>query len=302
MAAPHYRFGLFEFDAAQQALFRDGTLLRLQAQPARVLACLLEHRDRIVSRDELRQAVWGDTTHVEFEGSLNFCITQIRSALGDDSSSPIYIRTIPKLGYQFIAPVEVSGVEALGGTDGIKQKFWRRHQLLFGSLAVAACSLLTFIAGYEWRYHQKPTPLPIIAVLRFDNETGNPDVTRFSDALTDNVVERLTTTSNGRYAVIGNARILRVPREQWDLSAVATTLNAKYVVVGQVQPAGDQTRILAHLIRLPEQTHIWVARMNRATAATGSVEAEIAEKIAADFSPRVAADIRSGYSSPGLGR
>jgi len=301
MPAPRYRFGLFEFDAAQQALFRNGTLLHLQAQPARVLACLLEHRDRIVSRDELRQAVWGNTTHVEFEGSLNFCIAQIRSALGDDSSSPIYIRTIPKLGYQFIAPVEVSGGEAVAGTDGTKQKS-RRHQLLVGSLAVAVCSLLAFIAGYEWRYHQKPKPLPIIAVLRFDNETGNPDVTRFSDALTDNVVERLTTTSNGRYVVIGNARILRLPREQWDRSAVAATLNAKYVVVGQVQPAGDQTRILAHLIRLPDQTHIWVARMSRATATTESVETEIAEKIAADFSPRVAADIRSGFSSPGLGR
>ena len=295
------RFGLFEFDLSTRELRRAGAPVHLQSQPAQLLACLIQNAGRIVSREELRQAIWGSATFVDFDGGLNFCIAQIRSALGDDSSSPIYIRTIPKLGYQFIAPVEVSGSEAVAGTNGTKQKS-RRHQLLVGSLAVAACSLLAFIAGYEWRYHQKPNPLPIIAVLRFDNETGNPDVTRFSDALTDNVVERLTTTSNGRYVVIGNARILRLPREQWDLSAVAATLNAKYVVVGQVQPAGEQTRILAHLIRLPEQTHIWVARMSRATATTESVETEIAEKIAADFSPRVAADIRSGFSSPGLGR
>src|SRR5215510_7096208 len=257
MASHCYRFGLFEFDVAQQALFREGTLLHLQAQPARVLACLLEHRDRIVSRDELRQVVWGNETYVEFGGSLNFCIAQIRSALGDDSSSPIYVRTVPKLGYQFIAPVEVLNSETEAPSRGTELPGARRQRsVLFGGLALAVFSLLAFIAGYELRSHQKPTSVPIIAVVRFDNETGNPDVTRFSDALTDNVVERLTTASNGRYAVIGNAQILRIPREQRDLTAVGTTLNAKYVVLGQVQPDGERTRILAHLIRLPEQTHI----------------------------------------------
>src|SRR5215510_4291768 len=126
MLSHRYRFGLFEFDLAQQALFREGTLLHLQAQPARVLACLLEHRDRIVSRDELRQVVWGNETYVEFGGSLNFCIAQIRSALGDDSSSPIYVRTVPKLGYQFIAPVELFDPQAEAGSDSTKQRSGRR--------------------------------------------------------------------------------------------------------------------------------------------------------------------------------
>src|SRR5438034_4667750 len=83
-----YRFGLFEFDDSQLALRREQTVVRLQSQPARVLACLLSNRERVVSRDELRLSVWGDSTFVDFNGGLNFCVAQGRSALGDDPCNP----------------------------------------------------------------------------------------------------------------------------------------------------------------------------------------------------------------------
>ncbi len=102
---PRYLFGPFEFDSATLDLRRDGTSVRLQSQPAQVLKALLEHTDQIVSRDDLRKSIWGDSTFVDFESGLNFCISQLRSALRDDASQPLYIRTVPKKGYQFIAPV-----------------------------------------------------------------------------------------------------------------------------------------------------------------------------------------------------
>src|SRR5580704_14343505 len=101
----HVRFGIFEFDLACRELRRQGVAIRLQAQPARVLAALLEHPGEVVTRETLRHAVWGNETFVEFDGSLNFCIAQIRAALGDSAESPCFVRTIPKRGYQFIAPV-----------------------------------------------------------------------------------------------------------------------------------------------------------------------------------------------------
>jgi TolB-like protein len=117
---------------------------------------------------------------------------------------------------------------------------------------------------------------------------------RFSDALTDTVVEQLTSQSGGRYQVIGNALILRGRREQRDLSAIATSLHAAYVVLGQVQSNGSQIRILAHLIRLPDQTHVWVVRKDRTLEDPLAVESELAQKIAAEFSPRVSeASLRS---------
>src|SRR5947209_10625725 len=101
-----FRFGLFEFDAERLELRREGVAAHLQSQPGRVLALLIQNAERAVSREELRSAIWGHETFVDFERGLNFCISQIRSALGDDSARPIYIRTFPKQGYQFIAPVE----------------------------------------------------------------------------------------------------------------------------------------------------------------------------------------------------
>jgi TolB-like protein len=153
-----------------------------------------------------------------------------------------------------------------------------------------------------FRSVQSAAQPPIVAVLRFDNETSDPGVTTFSDALTDNVVEQLTSQSSGRYRVIGNAQILRLPRDQRDLKAVASSLHAGYVVLGQVQSNGAQVRILAHLIRLPEQTHIWVVRMDRALVDPLSLESESARKIAAEFSPRVSADLNRTASLPSANR
>ena len=99
------RFGVFEFDADTSELRRDGVSVRLQPQPARVLALLLARAGELVTRDELRQKVWGDETFVDFERGLNFAVAQIRSALGDSASSPRFIETVPRRGYRFIAPV-----------------------------------------------------------------------------------------------------------------------------------------------------------------------------------------------------
>jgi DNA-binding winged helix-turn-helix (wHTH) protein len=99
------QFGTFDFDPSTRELRRDGASVRLQPQPAQVLACLLARPGEIVTRDELQKAVWGEGTFVDFDRNLNFCVAQIRSALGDSSESPLYIKTLPKRGYQFIAPV-----------------------------------------------------------------------------------------------------------------------------------------------------------------------------------------------------
>ncbi len=145
-------------------------------------------------------------------------------------------------------------------------------------------------AGYWlWSRHVSKN-LPVIAVLRFDNETDDAGMTRFSDGLTDSVVEQLTSQSHERYEVIGNASILRVPRDQRDLSAIFSSLHAGYVVLGQVQSNGSQTRILAHLIRLPDQKHLRVARMDHSLGDPLNVEMETAHEIAAEFSERVMKD------------
>jgi DNA-binding winged helix-turn-helix (wHTH) protein/Tol biopolymer transport system component len=111
------RFGDFEFDLRSGKLFREGRPVKIQPQPLRVLAVLLESAGETVSRESLRSRVWGDATFVEFDQGLNYCIRQIRLALRDGASKPLYIETLPKQGYRFIAPVTlVTGVAMPGGS------------------------------------------------------------------------------------------------------------------------------------------------------------------------------------------
>ncbi len=115
MAEPaRYRFAEYEFDATTGELAGPGGHRRLEPQPARVLAQLLGRAGELVTREDLRREVWPDT-HVDFDQGLNYCIRQIRNALGEAADSPEYLETLPRRGYRFIAPVEA--VETVDRTE-----------------------------------------------------------------------------------------------------------------------------------------------------------------------------------------
>src|SRR5688572_10224152 len=99
------RFGAFELDLGTLELFRAGRPVRLQNQPARLLALLVGRPGQIVSREEIRQALWDGETFVDFEQGINHVIRQVRAALKDDAEAPRYLETLPRQGYRFVAPV-----------------------------------------------------------------------------------------------------------------------------------------------------------------------------------------------------
>src|SRR5262245_40611093 len=101
------RFAQFELDLGAGELFRDGRPVRIQPQPLRVLEILVVQAGTLVTREELRQRIWDQATFFEFDQGLNYCIRQIRLALGDDAATPVFIETLKKRGYRFTAPVEV---------------------------------------------------------------------------------------------------------------------------------------------------------------------------------------------------
>ena len=107
--AQRWRFGVFEVDARTSQLRRGGTLVKLREQSFRILMLLLEHAGDIVTREELRQTLWPSDTYVDFDHSLNTAIMNLRGALGDSADKPLYIETIPKRGYRFVAPVSHGG-------------------------------------------------------------------------------------------------------------------------------------------------------------------------------------------------
>jgi DNA-binding winged helix-turn-helix (wHTH) protein/Tol biopolymer transport system component len=107
------RFGVFELDGAEGQLYKRGVPLHMENHPFLVLAALLERPGEIVTREQLRQRIWRDGTNVGFEDGLNTAVRKLRSALGDSSDSPLFIETVPRKGYRFVAPLN-GGIGDLG--------------------------------------------------------------------------------------------------------------------------------------------------------------------------------------------
>src|SRR5579875_1047753 len=98
-------FGLYEVDLAAGELWRAGYRVKLQSQPFKVLAYLLERPGEVVTREELQRRLWGNNTNVDFDHSLATAINKIREALRDSADNPRFVETLARRGYRFIAPV-----------------------------------------------------------------------------------------------------------------------------------------------------------------------------------------------------
>jgi Tol biopolymer transport system component/DNA-binding winged helix-turn-helix (wHTH) protein len=100
------RFGVYEADLRAGELRKHGIRIHLQRQPFKVLAALVEHPGELVTREDLRQRIWGPEVVVDFDHSLGTAINKLREALCDSADTPQYIETLAKRGFRFIAPVE----------------------------------------------------------------------------------------------------------------------------------------------------------------------------------------------------
>src|ERR1700734_17562 len=154
-----FRFGVFQFHPGTLALTRQGSTIRLQTQPARLLTLLLSCAGELVTRETIRESLWLDGTTVDFETGVNRCVRQLRAALGDDTGAPRYIKTIPRLGYCLIAAVVANPLAASANS------------------ADAAASTVAAQPGTETH--------PSIVVLPFANLSGDPQDEYFSDGLTE---------------------------------------------------------------------------------------------------------------------
>jgi DNA-binding winged helix-turn-helix (wHTH) protein len=112
------RFGAFELDIEAERLLKNGRTVRLQPQPFKLLTLLVGLRGQLVTREQIRTALWSGDTFVDVDQGVNFAIKQVREALGEDADHQLYIQTVPRRGYRFVAPVDAMEEEAPPpGTD-----------------------------------------------------------------------------------------------------------------------------------------------------------------------------------------
>jgi len=269
-------FGLFEFDDMSLELRKSGRLVRLEPQPARALALLLQRAGETVTREDLRLAVWGSDTHVDFDRGIAYCLSQIRAALGDKGDNPRFVQTLPRRGYSFVAPVRPAAQPLAPAPPSAQTpRSWRRW------LAIAAVVIVAVaIAGWTVvARHGSATRRVVVAVSVFDNETGLPEYDQLVSGISDVVVVRLSEIAPARIAVVGNAAVLRQPRNIRNLKAVAEGVRADYVVLGQLQRDTGGFRFITHLVRLSDETHL---RANRLMFGSDDLPA-LESKVVAEF-------------------
>ena len=281
-----WSFGPFEFDEAAGQLRRGGVLLKLQDQPGRVLLLLLRSARQLVSRDEFREYIWPAGTLVDFEHGLNTAIKKLREALGDSPEHPLYIETVPRRGYRFVAAVSARLPSQLSpGLEG-KQRTGRVARV--PQLGVLAAMLLA-VSAFALRFRPAPAAAAIrsLAVLPLSDVSPGHSDAYFADGMTEALVTEIAQISGLR--VISRTSVLPYKNAARTLPKIARELGVDAVIEGSVARAGMRVRITVQLLEATTDRHLWAASYERDYRDELAVQDEVARDIALQVQMRLAA-------------
>ena len=238
------RFGTFTVDLRARELRAGETRIPLQDQPFQILQLLLERPGELVTRAELHERLWPNGTFVDFEHSVNAAIKRLRSALGDRADRPMYVETLYRRGYRFIAPVECESERVPAAARGRK---------------------------------------PRLAVLPFENLNDAESKEYFSDGLASEMIAQLGRVCGDRLGVLARTsgrsyKSLMAGRGE------AGSLRPDYLLEGTLRYDNDRVRITAQLVDAATETYLWADTYERGLADCFSVQVDVATRIAHSLS------------------
>jgi len=251
------RFGEFELDGQTLELRKNGRLQKIQQQPARILAFLIAHRGELVTREQIKSAIWGQDTFVDFEQGLNFCIRQIRLALADRADEPHYIETLPRLGYRFLAQVE--GVAPVAAAPKAERNRIR------------------------------------IAVLPIEDLSGATD-DYFASGLTEDMISALSRIDPARLRIIAGPRLTGATPPAEQIDRLQREFNLDYLLRGSVRRSGDSIRVTAMLHDVKDRSVMWSEHYDRKPvdllAVQDDVTHRVSQSLALELLPELATGVR----------
>jgi TolB-like protein/DNA-binding winged helix-turn-helix (wHTH) protein len=284
----HILFGAFELDLSTGELRTSeapdtNNKVILREQVFQVLRMLLERGGKIVTREEIKSRLWANDTVVDFDHSINATIKTLRRALGDSADNPRYVETLARRGYRLVPPIQYleSARETALGKDPerrelsaaetsenvarvqekVQEKVQRQIKPRWSKAAVALASLVILVgAGYiSWR-HFRSTPLPekiMLAVLPFQNLTGDPNKEYLADGLTEETISQLGRLNPEELGVIARTSVMGYKHKDERLDQIGRDLSVQYVLENSLRESGDHMRLTAQLIQVKDQTHLW---------------------------------------------
>src|SRR5437868_7149125 len=264
------RFGVFELDSATGEVRKNGLLLKLHPQPAKVLILLASRANQLVSREEIREALWEKGTFVDFEQGLNSCIRQIRGVLADDPDNPRFVQTVPRKGYRFIAPVS-SGNGVASSRDTVPpQEVALGARLMRGKVLLLASAMVLVLTALAAAYflHRRASATRsatkiMLAVLPFQNYGPDAEREYLADGLTEEMIMQLGSLQPERLGVIARTSAMKYKGARVAVDQIGKELGVDYVLEGSIRTEADRVRVTAQLIRVKDQTHVWARSYER---------------------------------------
>jgi TolB-like protein/DNA-binding winged helix-turn-helix (wHTH) protein/Flp pilus assembly protein TadD len=303
-------FKTFRLDTANHLLWRNGDRVAIAPKGFDVLAYLIEHAGRVVTQDEILEALWPET-HVNPE-VLRKYILEIRKALGDRPNNPEFIETLPKRGYRFVAPVTeestaerpdvpTSGATEEQGTEEVEDdgpatalseqegSFVKRRLRKLAMISVLAVIVAAGLGGYflltgNGRNASSSTNTSI-AVLPFADMSPTQDQEYFSDGLTEQLINDLAKIPNLK--VIGRSSAFQFKGKSEDVRDVGRTLGVANVLEGSVRREGNHVRITAELIKADDGFQLWSQTYDREIEDIFAVQDEIAMSATEALQPKL---------------
>src|SRR5258708_3292464 len=309
------RFGDFELNVRTGELFPVGAAVGgagsakflLREQPFQILRILVERQGKIVTRQEIRQILWPDDTVVEFDRSINVAMAILRKALADDADHPTYIETLARRGYRLIAPVEwqqSSRAETPARIEGQiserepgARKFSRKAAVLVASAVVPAV-----VGHISWRHFRDFTPQPsnriMLAVLPFENLTGDPNKEFLADGLTEQTISQLGRLSPNQLGVIARTSVMSYKHRDERLDQIGRDLSVQYVLENSLRQSAGLLRITSQLIRVRDQTHLWSHDYDYRAQDVLTVEDKLAKAVAQEIEFRLTLLHQAAFTHP----
>jgi len=279
-----YEFGPFRLDAGERRLLQNGRPIPLTPKAFQTLLVLVQNQGRVVDKEELLRKVWPDT-FVE-EATLAQNVFTLRKQLGDDRSEAVYIETVPKRGYRFVAAVQpVSSSPHLAGAVAesvqppalpkTRRRFWIGAAILGCALAAGA-----FYVGR--RVEARPRHAMLL-VLPVQNLTGNAERSYLADGLTEEFIAQLGAMDPRRLGVIARTSSMAYKDTTKTIDQIGRELNVNYVLEASLREAGQRTRVTAQLISARDQARLWSQDYDAPSGDLVAVEDEIGRAVASEI-------------------
>jgi len=288
-----------ELDLRAYELRRTGQPVKLERIPMEVLLLLIEQRGRLVTREQIVEKIWGKDAFLDTDNSINGAIRKIRCVLKDDPEEPRFIQTLTGRGYRFIAqvvettaeeapPVEVQArsIEEPVAADLVSQPAYPNQARRYWPFYVCAVALAVLGLG-AWFRLSHPVMRPaatsgrlMLAVLPFEDLTGDTGQDYFSEGLTEEMITQLGGLDPEHMGVIARTSVMAYKNDPKPLNQIGRELGVQYVLEGSIRRDAKRVRITAQLVKVKDQSPVWAQVYERDLEDVLVIEGDIAQEIA----------------------